>query len=35
MWSALPFAAGAVITLLIYLLNQKRLRERPELQQSQ
>src|SRR5262252_2732652 len=31
-WSALPFAGGAVVTFLIHALNQKRLRERPELQ---
>ena len=34
-WSALPFAAGAVVTFLIYVLNKKRLRERPELQKAQ
>ena len=34
-WSALPFAAGAVVTLLVHALNQKRLRERPELQKAQ
>jgi MFS family permease len=34
-WSALPFAAGAVVTFLIYVLNQRRLRERPELQKAQ
>jgi MFS transporter, AAHS family, 4-hydroxybenzoate transporter len=35
MWSALPFAAGAVVTLLIYLLNAARLRARPELAKAQ
>ncbi|MFZ2082092.1 MAG: MFS transporter [Xanthobacteraceae bacterium] len=34
-WSALPFAAGAVVTFLIYALNQRRLRARPELQKAQ
>jgi MFS transporter, AAHS family, 4-hydroxybenzoate transporter len=34
-WSALPFAAGAVVTFLIHLLNARRLRARPELQQAQ
>jgi len=34
-WSALPFAAGTVVTLLVHALNQKRLRERPELQKAQ
>jgi len=33
MWSALPFAAGAVVTFLIYRLNAARLRERPYLQE--
>jgi MFS transporter, AAHS family, 4-hydroxybenzoate transporter len=34
-WSAVPFAAGAVVTFLVYVLNQKRLREHPELQKAQ
>jgi MFS transporter, AAHS family, 4-hydroxybenzoate transporter len=34
-WSALPFAAGAVVTFLIHLFNARRLRARPELQQAQ
>jgi AAHS family 4-hydroxybenzoate transporter-like MFS transporter len=34
-WSALPFAAGAVVTFLVYVLNQRRLREHPELQKAQ
>jgi MFS transporter, AAHS family, 4-hydroxybenzoate transporter len=34
-WSALPFAVGAVVTFLIYVLNQRRLREHPELQKAQ
>src|SRR6516225_1414857 len=34
-WSALPFAAGAVVTFLIYVLNQRRLRAHPELQKAQ
>jgi hypothetical protein len=29
------FAAGAVVTFLIYALSQRRLRERPELQKAQ
>ncbi len=35
MWSALPFAAGAVVCFIIYLLNNARLRARPELRQAQ
>jgi MFS transporter, AAHS family, 4-hydroxybenzoate transporter len=31
MWSALPFAAGAVVCFAIYLLNEARLRAHPEL----
>jgi AAHS family 4-hydroxybenzoate transporter-like MFS transporter len=31
-WSALPFAAGAVVCFLIYRLNKQRLEEHPELQ---
>jgi AAHS family 4-hydroxybenzoate transporter-like MFS transporter len=34
-WSALPFAAGAVVTFLVYVLNQRRLRAHPELQKAQ
>ena len=30
-WSALPFAVGAVVTFIIYLLHTARLRARPEL----
>ena len=35
MWSAIPFAAGAVVTFVIYLLNAARLRARPELAKAQ
>jgi AAHS family 4-hydroxybenzoate transporter-like MFS transporter len=34
-WSALPFAAGAVVAFIIYLLNAARLRARPELAKAQ
>ena len=34
-WSALPFAAGAVVTFLIYVLNKARLRAHPELVKAQ
>ncbi|MGA7787450.1 MAG: MFS transporter [Xanthobacteraceae bacterium] len=34
-WSALPFAAGAVVTFLIYVLNKARLQAHPELAKSQ
>ena len=34
-WSALPFAAGAVVTFIIYLLNAARIRARPELAKAQ
>ena len=34
-WSALPFAAGAVVTFLVNVLNQRRLRAHPELQKAQ
>jgi len=34
-WSALPFAAGAVVTFLIHVLNQRRLSQHPELQKGQ
>ncbi len=35
MWSALPFAGGALVTFLIYVLNKARLRSRPELAKAQ
>jgi AAHS family 4-hydroxybenzoate transporter-like MFS transporter len=35
MWSALPFAAGAVVTFIVYLLVKARLAARPELAQAQ
>jgi AAHS family 4-hydroxybenzoate transporter-like MFS transporter len=35
MWSALPFAAGAVVCFIIYQLNNARIRARPELAQGQ
>jgi AAHS family 4-hydroxybenzoate transporter-like MFS transporter len=35
MWSALPFAGGAVVTFLIYVLNKARLRAHPELVKAQ
>ncbi len=35
MWSALPFAAGAVVCFLIHRLNAARLEAHPELQQAQ
>jgi MFS transporter, AAHS family, 4-hydroxybenzoate transporter len=34
-WSALPFAAGAVVAFIIYLLNAARVRARPELAKAQ
>jgi len=34
-WSSLPFAAGAVVAFIIYLLNAARLRARPELAKAQ
>ncbi len=34
-WSALPFAAGAVVTFLIYVLNKARLAAHPELAKAQ
>jgi AAHS family 4-hydroxybenzoate transporter-like MFS transporter len=34
-WSAIPFAAGAVVAFVIYLLVGARLRARPELAQAQ
>jgi AAHS family 4-hydroxybenzoate transporter-like MFS transporter len=35
MWSALPFAAGAVVCFAIYRLNEARLAARPELRDAQ
>jgi AAHS family 4-hydroxybenzoate transporter-like MFS transporter len=35
MWSALPFALGAIVTFIIYVLNQARLRAQPELAKGQ
>ncbi|MGA2892392.1 MAG: MFS transporter [Xanthobacteraceae bacterium] len=35
MWSALPFAGGALVAFLIYVLNKARLRARPELAKAQ
>ena len=35
MWSALPFVGGAVVCFIIYLLNNARLRARPELAKAQ
>ena len=35
MWSAIPFAIGAVVCFIIYMLNQDRLRAHPELAKSQ
>jgi MFS transporter, AAHS family, 4-hydroxybenzoate transporter len=34
-WSAIPFAAGAVVAFIIYLLNAARLRARPDLAKAQ
>jgi AAHS family 4-hydroxybenzoate transporter-like MFS transporter len=34
-WSALPFAVGAVVTFTVHVLNQKRLGAHPELQKAQ
>jgi MFS transporter, AAHS family, 4-hydroxybenzoate transporter len=34
-WSALPFAVGAVVTFIIYALNQARLKANPELAKAQ
>ena len=34
-WSALPFAAGAVVTFLIFVLNKARVEARPELAKAQ
>jgi MFS transporter, AAHS family, 4-hydroxybenzoate transporter len=35
MWSAIPFAIGAVVTFIIYVLNNARLKARPELAMAQ
>jgi MFS transporter, AAHS family, 4-hydroxybenzoate transporter len=35
MWSAIPFAVGAVVTFIIYVLNTARVKEHPELAQGQ
>jgi AAHS family 4-hydroxybenzoate transporter-like MFS transporter len=35
LFSALPFAAGAIVCFAIYLLNEARLRKYPELAQGQ
>ena len=35
MWSAIPFAVGAVVAFIIFVLNNARLRERPELAKGQ
>jgi MFS transporter, AAHS family, 4-hydroxybenzoate transporter len=35
MWSALPFAAGAVVCFVIYVLNKARLAAHPELAKAQ
>jgi MFS transporter, AAHS family, 4-hydroxybenzoate transporter len=35
MWSTLPFAAGAIVTFIIYMLINARLRARPELARAQ
>jgi MFS transporter, AAHS family, 4-hydroxybenzoate transporter len=35
MWSAIPFALGAVVTCVIYVLNNARLRQHPELAKAQ
>jgi len=35
LWSAVPFALGAVATLTVHILNQKRLRAHPELRKAQ
>ncbi len=35
MWSALPFAAGALVCFLIYTLNNARIKTNPELQKAQ
>jgi len=34
MWSALPFAGGAVVTFIVYQLNNARLKAHPELAQG-
>ena len=35
LFAAVPFALGAVVTFIIYVLNQRRLRAHPELQKAQ
>jgi hypothetical protein len=35
MWSALPFAVGAVVCFIIHVLNTSRLAARPELREAQ
>jgi hypothetical protein len=35
MWSAIPFAVGAVVCFIIYRLNTARIKARPELAQGQ
>jgi hypothetical protein len=35
MWSALPFAAGALVCFAIHVLNTKRLKAHPELAKAQ
>jgi hypothetical protein len=35
MWSALPFALGAVVCFAIYRLNESRLAARPQLREAQ
>jgi hypothetical protein len=35
MWSALPFALGAVVCFTVHRLNTARLAERPELREAQ
>jgi hypothetical protein len=35
LFAAVPFALGAVVTFIIHVLNQKRLRAHPELQKAQ
>jgi hypothetical protein len=35
MWSAVPFAVGAVVTFIVHMLNQERLRAHPQLAMAQ
>jgi hypothetical protein len=35
MWSAVPFAIGAVVTFIVHMLNQERLRAHPQLAMAQ